>query len=207
MPKIVDHDARREEVLGALWRVVQRDGLQGATMRAIAREAGVSSGVLAHYFEDKDDILRSGLELVNRQIAEGAARILIRAKGLGALIEVLGLTLPLDDQRQRTVQFEVSTWSRALGDERQRDEHLGYYDAWCELVRTLLLAAIDLGEMPSTVDVELTTLSLVAFADGLAVDALLHPERVSTTRQRSLLDLQVRALAAVAPPPSAEEGD
>lgn len=205
MPKVVDHDARREEVLAALWRVVQRDGLEGATMRAIAREAGVSSGVLAHYFRDKDDILRSGLELVNRQIAEGAARVLGRRTGLAALLDVLSLTLPLDDGRSRTVQFEVSTWSRALGDPRQRDEHLGYYDAWCDLVGQLVQVAIDLGELPDSVDVELTTASLVAFTDGLAVDALLHPERLSPRRQRALLEHQVHALAAVAPPRSAEE--
>lgn len=205
MPKVVDHDARREEVLAALWRVVEREGLQGATMRAIAREAGVSSGVLAHYFQDKDDILRSGLELVNRRIAEGAARVLGRRTGLAALLDVLALTLPLDDDRRLTVQFEVSTWSRALGDPRQRDEHLGYYDAWCDLVGQLVEVAVDLGELPDSIDAEATTASLVAFTDGLAVDALLHPERISARRQRDLLELQVRALAAAAPPCSAEE--
>jgi len=57
MPKIVDHEERRAEVLEATWRVIATRGLDAATVRQIAKEAGVSSGVLAHYFTDKDDIL------------------------------------------------------------------------------------------------------------------------------------------------------
>jgi len=61
MPKIVDWDARRDEILAATWRVIARDGIARATIRAIAREAGCSRGILAHYFDDKADIL--GLHL------------------------------------------------------------------------------------------------------------------------------------------------
>jgi AcrR family transcriptional regulator len=46
MPKIVDWDARRDEILSATWRVIVRDGIAGATVRAIAREAGCSPGIL-----------------------------------------------------------------------------------------------------------------------------------------------------------------
>ena len=38
MPKIVDWDARRDEILSATWRVIARDGIARATIRAIARE-------------------------------------------------------------------------------------------------------------------------------------------------------------------------
>ena len=42
MPKDVDHDARREELLEAVWRVIARDGMERATIRAIAKETGWS---------------------------------------------------------------------------------------------------------------------------------------------------------------------
>ena len=63
MPKIVDWDARRDEILAATWRVIARDGIARATIRAIAREADCSRGILAHYFDDKADILGSALLL------------------------------------------------------------------------------------------------------------------------------------------------
>ena len=69
MPKIVDWDARRDEILSATWRVIARDGIAGATIRAIAREANCSRGILAHYFDDKADILGSALVMSHRRVA------------------------------------------------------------------------------------------------------------------------------------------
>ena len=47
MPKEVDHNERREELLEAVWRVIARDGMEGTTIRGIAKESGWSTGVLA----------------------------------------------------------------------------------------------------------------------------------------------------------------
>ena len=69
MPKIVDWDARRDEILSATWRVIARDGIAKATIREIAREAGCSRGILAHYFDDKADILGSALVMSHRRVA------------------------------------------------------------------------------------------------------------------------------------------
>src|SRR5205823_3368689 len=82
MPKIVDWDARRDEILSATWRVIARDGIARATIRAIAREADCSRGILAHYFDDKADILGSALLLSHRRVV---ARMEARAAGLTAL--------------------------------------------------------------------------------------------------------------------------
>ena len=68
MPKIVDHDQRREEIVAATWRVIDRHGLDEATTRRIAEEAGYSNGVLAHYFRDKDDILVQALQLAHAHV-------------------------------------------------------------------------------------------------------------------------------------------
>ena len=72
MPKIVDWDARRDEILSATWRVIARDGISGATIRAIAREANCSRGILAHYFDDKADILGSALVMSHRRVVARA---------------------------------------------------------------------------------------------------------------------------------------
>ena len=72
MPKIVDHDERREEILQAAIRVIDSVGLDNTTTRAIALESGYSNGVLSHYFQDKDDILQSIL-MILRQLAATAS--------------------------------------------------------------------------------------------------------------------------------------
>jgi len=51
------HGALREALLQAAERVLERDGLSGLTLRAVAREAGVSHAAPTHHFGDLTGLL------------------------------------------------------------------------------------------------------------------------------------------------------
>lgn len=53
-----DHDEKRSEIVAAALRTIQRLGFDGASMRQIAIEAGCTTGVLTHYFVNKEQLLR-----------------------------------------------------------------------------------------------------------------------------------------------------
>ena len=57
MPKIVDHDKYRQEMLEKCFYLFSRKGYSNITMKDIADEIGVSTGTLYHYFPSKEDIL------------------------------------------------------------------------------------------------------------------------------------------------------
>jgi AcrR family transcriptional regulator len=57
MPKIVDHDMYREEMLGKCFHLFSRKGYSNVTMRELAVEIGVSTGTLYHYFPTKENVL------------------------------------------------------------------------------------------------------------------------------------------------------
>ncbi|WP_034649018.1 TetR/AcrR family transcriptional regulator [Cellulomonas sp. HZM] len=50
---------RREQLVAAALAVASREGIEGATVRAVAAEAGVSLGVVHYCFQDKDELLRA----------------------------------------------------------------------------------------------------------------------------------------------------
>ncbi len=52
---------RREQILAAATEVFVRQGIHDASIRDIAREAGVADGTVYLYFKDKDDLLREVL--------------------------------------------------------------------------------------------------------------------------------------------------
>ncbi|TVR00365.1 MAG: TetR/AcrR family transcriptional regulator [Deltaproteobacteria bacterium] len=56
MPKIVDHEAYRKELLGKAFTLFAAQGYARVTMRAMARALGVSTGTLYHYFDTKEAI-------------------------------------------------------------------------------------------------------------------------------------------------------
>lgn len=59
-PKVVED--RREQILDAAMRVFAQKGFTGATNRDIAREAGITPGLIYHYFESKEAVFRAIVE-------------------------------------------------------------------------------------------------------------------------------------------------
>jgi AcrR family transcriptional regulator len=187
MPKIVNSDERRDEILSATWRVIARDGIAKATIRAIAREAHCSAGILAHYFDDKADILGSALMLSHRRVAArmdaGAAGL----TGLDALRVVMLEALPLDDERDIEAQIEISFWGRALGSSELRTMQHAEFDRFADRLRAHLSEAGKLGELRDSVDIDLAAHQLLVLIDGLSAQRVLYPGRVTAARQRQML--------------------
>ena len=187
MPKIVDWDERRDEILSATWRVIAREGIAKATIRSIAREAHCSAGILAHYFDDKADILGSALMLSHRRVA---ARMEARAAGrtgLDALRVVMLEALPLDEERDLEAQIEISFWGRALGNLELRAVQNAEFDRFARRLRAHLAEARELGELRDGVDIDLAAHQLLVLIDGLSAQRVLYADRVTAARQRQML--------------------
>jgi AcrR family transcriptional regulator len=72
VPKLVDHEERRQQIAQALWRVAAAEGLRAATLRRVAAEADVSMRLVQYYFTTKNEMLRYGLR---RLIEVGGERL------------------------------------------------------------------------------------------------------------------------------------
>jgi AcrR family transcriptional regulator len=59
-PGIVED--RREQIMDAALRVFARKGFAGATNKDIAQEAGITAGLIYHYFKSKEELLKAALE-------------------------------------------------------------------------------------------------------------------------------------------------
>ena len=201
MPKIVDWDAKRDEILSATWRVIARDGLARATISAIAREASCSRGILAHYFDDKADILGSALLMSHRRVAARMDALTAERSGLAALRLVMLEALPLDEQRDLEAQIEISFWGRALGNPALRELQHSEFDRLRKRLRAHLAEAralgqlgghLDeaerLGELADGLDLDFATHQLVVLIDGLSAERVLYPDRVAPERQVTMLD-------------------
>jgi AcrR family transcriptional regulator len=179
MPKIVDHDERRRELLSAARRVIVRDGIDAATTRAIAKEAGYSNGVLAHYFADKDEILLSALRESHVRIRARLTRKVAGVTGLAALRELLLDNLPLDADRTQESRLEVSFWSRSLASERLAEVQRADAAELRAAVRELLGQARAAGELRADDNLDDLTEHLLALVDGLSLHLLLYPGRLT----------------------------
>lgn len=195
MPKKVDHDARREELVRAAWRVIAARGIDEVTIREIARESGYSSGVLAHYFENKDDLLAHALRLSHTRIDERYGEQTEGAEPTEALKAILLDNLPLDEQRDLETRIEMSFWARALRNEALHEIQEKESDDLRSLLRELTAATQSDGEMSAGHDREQVVEMLLALIDGISLHALLYPKRLPPRKQAAVMEFALGLLA------------
>ncbi|HVM96457.1 MAG TPA: TetR family transcriptional regulator C-terminal domain-containing protein [Candidatus Acidoferrales bacterium] len=196
MPKIVDHDERREEVAGAVWRAIARDGIEGATIRGVAATAGCSTGVVSHYFRDKDELLVFALRLAHRRAARRMMAALAKQPPLQGLRSVLHEALPLDTERCLEWRIWVSFWGRAVGHARLLAEHHQRNEEWRRLILALLRRAQRDGSLTIPDSVEAAADALLALVDGIGIRATLEPTTLPPARQLDLVEAHMNRLSA-----------
>lgn len=179
MPKRVDHDQRRRLIAEAVCRLAARDGLEGVSLRTVAREAGISMGLVQHYFTTKDEMLvfafRVMSEGVQRRLEHSMAGLPDPPDTRSMLRTLLVAMLPLDDESR----LEAPLWAAFVA-------HAVHTPALAELLRQdsrrladflvdLLREARETGELAGGVDPQAATLTLLGLSDGLMLRVLIDP--------------------------------
>jgi TetR/AcrR family transcriptional regulator, transcriptional repressor of bet genes len=123
MPKQVDHEERRKEIASAVLRLVTTRGVEAASLRAVASEAGVSMGAVQHYFTTKDEMLRFALAYGNTLLSERATRLMADQKPTTpreTFRLFFTLLLPLDEDSRAGARLWAGLISRGCIDEPTR---------------------------------------------------------------------------------------
>jgi TetR/AcrR family transcriptional repressor of bet genes len=123
MPKQVDHEERRREIATAVLRLVTTRGVEAASLRTVASEAGVSMGAVQHYFTTKDEMLRFALAYGNTLLAERATRLMAEQKPATpreAFRLLCTLLLPFDEDSRAGARLWAGLISRGCVDEPTR---------------------------------------------------------------------------------------
>jgi AcrR family transcriptional regulator len=141
VPKIVDHDQRRLELVDATWRILAERGLDGATMRDIAAEAGFANGALKPYFPTKDRLLDFAFEHIFAQTNQRMAASTEGRTGRDALRAYCHEILPLDADRLSEARVAIAFWEKALRDPAKAAVHARSMEQWRGSLARLLADA------------------------------------------------------------------
>ncbi len=188
MPKRVDVDARRTELLEAVWRIIPRSGIAAATTRAIAREASVSNGVLSHYFPDKDSLLIEALRTAYNRAQTRMREVTQGLVGLDAVRAIMLEALPLDETRLVEAQVGVSFWGLSLGNERLLEVMRAEWERFWDVLSFRVDEARSLGQLVDDIHSDDLTHELIVLVEGISAQAVLYPSRVPVKRQVEILD-------------------
>ena len=196
MPRNVDPERRRAELAEAVWTVIRRDGLQRASVRNVAREAGLSMGSLRHYFATQGELLCFAMQLVGER-ARARVRAIEPADDPRETAErLLQELVPLDQERRAEAEVWLAFTGHALVDPDQRAIHQRIHDELNGACATAVTLLADAGLVPGNLDVALEAARLHAILDGLAVHAVMRPERVPPSRITAVIAHHLDTLQA-----------
>ena len=196
MPKTVDHEARREQLAEAVLTVIQRSGLERVTLREVAREVGWTSGVLLHYFRDKEELVTFAFELATRRAGRRVDERLPGLRGLAALRAFMEETLPISEN----ARFDAEIWQTFEGHAvalpgvgaQQRYQYQFLQERLAGMVRE----AQALDEIAPEVDAARAGLSITATIVGLRTMALINPTLYTAEHLMAVADDVLARLAA-----------
>ncbi|MFB2737140.1 TetR/AcrR family transcriptional regulator [Umezakia ovalisporum] len=90
MPKIVDHDQYRKELLGKCFNLFAQKGYASLTMRQISESLNVSTGTLYHYFPNKQSLFEQLVEEISQHDISSALAEIKGAQTLSEKMTAIG---------------------------------------------------------------------------------------------------------------------
>lgn len=188
MPKRVDHTERREAFLRAAYRIIKKHGFAGVTVRAVAKEAGFTTGALVHYVDSMDQLLVEASEYSARDVRDRMERAEALADPLVAMREVLYLALPSDEDKRGNWNYFLGFWERSVYNAAVRKVTQLRYSEWLKRTAQLIRRAKTAGDLPDDLDVAKSARAIVALIDGIAIQVLRSGQPLSPKDQRALID-------------------
>jgi AcrR family transcriptional regulator len=169
----------RAQVLDAAERVFARDGLRGASVDAIALEAGYSTGAIYSSFRGKEDLF---LALIEERIDPRLAKVYEAAEG-----ELAAGAPPLEAARRFVAMLRherdailllIDFWAQAVRDPTAADRFAERHARLRAVIARLIDAsARDSGAELGLPPEHLAT-TLIALANGFAIELLADPDTV-----------------------------
>ena len=189
MPKKVDRTVRREAFLAAANSMIKKHGISGVTARAVAAEAGFTTGALVHYVKSMDELLVEASEYSARDVRANMLEAEEEPNALEALRGVLYLALASDADKRGNWNFFLGFWERSVHNAAVRKVTHMRYEEWLKRLSRLIRRAIEEGGLGKDIDVTLAARSAMALIDGIAIQVLRSGKAPSTQTQRQLVDL------------------
>ncbi len=136
-------EMRRRELVEVTIDSLAEVGFVGTTLAQIAARAGVSPGLVAHYFDDKDGLLDAAFRSLARRVGtQVRARLRLVATPRGRIQAVIDANLAPEEFDQRTGSAWLAFWGQVLHVERLKRIQSVYQRRTLSTLRNSLLKLV-----------------------------------------------------------------
>lgn len=164
MPKIVNHFARRNEIVDAYLQLAGRRDIASLSSRSLAAELHVSNSLLWRYFEDMDDLLATAYRTVIRNVDDRIMFAVHDLHGFDAIRVMIGELLPLTPTSRAESLVVMRFWGLEVTQGSTIANDLHETEAWTQLLARFIdeaVSADDIKTSQSTADLAAIMMALI----------------------------------------------
>ncbi|MCG7386610.1 TetR family transcriptional regulator C-terminal domain-containing protein [Paenibacillus sp. ACRRY] len=194
MPKIVDHDKQRLLVAEAAWRIIRRDGMEQASVRNIAEEAGISAGSMRHYFSTQSELLLYAMNLVSERVSNRIQQMSFNGSPMENMKLLLLEFMPNTDEKMAEMEVWFAFTAKSKTDPALKALADKVYDEIRQAMATVIMYLVKHNLSRTDFNEELEIERLYALVDGLSIHAVLRPDQMTSEIMESALSLHLASL-------------
>jgi TetR/AcrR family transcriptional repressor of bet genes len=186
-------DVRRQDLIAATAKCLAERGAAGTSVRMISARAGVSSGLLTHYFDGIDALIVATYRETGRKVSDATQLAVANAGSdpraqLYAYVDATFRPPVLDPELLATW---VAFWSMVKSKPEIAQVHAELYEEYRrDMERLIALCAPHLSER----DVRLAAVGITALVDGLWLELCLDPRTFTAAEASDLAHRWVKNL-------------
>ncbi|NIY74898.1 TetR family transcriptional regulator [Thalassospira sp. HF15] len=200
-------DDRRRSLMEATLTCVARHGLHGASVRRITEEAGVTVGLVRHYFGSKDELIRNAYAYLVGQLTAQASESARATEGKSEaqLASFLRANLTKPNMDEETVSLWATFIGRVRHDPGFAEIHRDGYREFLNVLESLIEPVLIAHGCPYSIAIcRNHAIALNGLIDGLWMEGAINsglyaqdilPDLITSAAER-LLDLPAGTLSA-----------
>lgn len=170
-------EKRRQQLIDATMKCIARKGISGTTLADVAREAGLSQGIVNLHFDSKDNLFVATLEALAGEYRMQFDKAL-QSSGPSSADKLLAL-MELDVRPSICERGKLAVWFAFWGEVKSRptyrkicDDNDRYYDGVVERLCEDIIAEGGY----SDADASHTALALTSMTNGMWLSCLISPQ-------------------------------
>jgi AcrR family transcriptional regulator len=189
MPRYVDAEERRGEILTAAYEILLDDGLPGVSFRTVAARLGGSATLVTHYYGSREELVEALLGFsVDRWKAELDSMETGIEDPKERLRVLLDWLVPSSEEGLKEERARLNLLANHGHDEETRAMLKGWDRYGRSVVRRYVRPLVPKEEVERTVEI----LRVTTF--GLSLSKVQDPEAWTHRRQMKAIDLQLNLL-------------
>lgn len=161
-------DKKKEQILRSAFNCLSRHPIESVTMDDIAREAGISKGLIYFYFKNKDELIYDLCDFWCEENEQALLRMAVEYD-LRELIYEYPKLLFKNTMMNTHYQFFLQLWSRSIEDEQLKKRLTRMHEDHRKKHIEFLRVAIKKGFLKEDVDIEVLAVLIHAIFEGLLV--------------------------------------